>query len=192
MEYVNMHRYNNRESRWCDQQKIPYVRDGYAFGTEVVEDLILKKQFYHLCDSTDFWKRTCVDLFVDTNKLQHKDVFQEDEWLIIEHSQRYVRAQIKDFGPRNGRMWVKRYDGFTFGLHPNFNYSTYRHPELNQDHTSWWQEMDWCERKAIAISDLMDKDSDNKEGLHRVTDWNIFAVNKETLFKLKLLQGGLV
>ena len=116
--YKNAHMYNNAQSRWCDEQGIPYVRDGYSFGPEEIRDLILQKEYYSLGHYGSF-----IDLFRN-GKMQHKDVFQEDEWLIIHHSQRYVRAQIKEFGPRNGRMKVHRYNAFAQQQIPQTNYFT--------------------------------------------------------------------
>ena len=116
--YRNAHIYNNAESRWCDEQGIPYVRDGYSFGPEEIRDLILQKEYYSLGRYSSF-----IDLFRN-GKMQHKDVFQEDEWLIIHHSQRYVRAQIKEFGPRNGRMKVHRYNAFAQQQIPQTGYFT--------------------------------------------------------------------
>ena len=194
--YRNCHMYNNAESRWCDQQGIPYVRDGYSFGPEEIRDLILQKEYYSLGHYGSF-----LDLFRD-GKMQHKDVFQEDEWLIIHHSQRYVRAQIKEFGPRNGRMKVHRYNAFAQQQIPHTNYFTeennivlpMHHYPL--DHGTSTPEKDyWSYRKqyyaspftweTIPIRKQVDKETEERTWF--VPDYNIFAVNKETLFKLKLL-----
>ena len=67
--YRNAHMYNNAESRWCDEQGIPYVRDGYSFGPEEIRDLILKKEYYSL----GRYNRL-IDLFRN-GKMKHKDVF---------------------------------------------------------------------------------------------------------------------
>lgn len=194
--YNNSHMYNNAESRWCDEQGIPYVRDGYSFGPEEIRDLILQKEYYSLRRYSSF-----IDLFRN-GKMQHKDVFQEDEWLIIHHSQRYVRAQIKEFGPRNGRMKVHRYNAFAQQQIPQTNYFTeennvvipMHHYPLDQG-TSNPEKDYWRYRKTfyaspftwktIPIKQQVDKETEDRTWF--VPDYNIFAVNKDTLFKLKLL-----
>ena len=134
--------------------------------------------------------------------MQHKDVFQEDEWLIIHHSQRYVRAQIKEFGPRNGRMKVHRYNAFAQQQIPETSYFTdennivvpMHHDPL--DHGTSDPEKDyWRYRKqfhaspftweTIPIKQQVDKETEDRTWF--VPDYNIFAVSKDTLFKLKLL-----
>ena len=194
--YKNTHMYNNAQSRWCDEQGIPYVRDGYSFGPEEIRDLILQKEYYSLRRYSSF-----IDLFRN-GKMQHKDVFQEDEWLIIHHSQRYVRAQIKEFGPRNGRMKVHRYNAFAQQQIPQTNYFTeennvvipMQHYPLDQG-TSNPEKDYWRYRKTfyaspftwktIPIKQQVDKETEDRTWF--VPDYNIFAVNKDTLFKLKLL-----
>ena len=46
--YYNQHPYNNKESRWCDLNEVPYARNGYLYGPETVEDQITGQVYYHL------------------------------------------------------------------------------------------------------------------------------------------------
>ena len=47
----NYHRYNNQTSRWCDQNNVPYQRNGFLFGPNTVEDQVTGNTFHTIQSS---------------------------------------------------------------------------------------------------------------------------------------------
>ena len=46
--YCNQHPYNNKESRWCDLNEVPYARNGYLYSPETIEDQITGVTYYQI------------------------------------------------------------------------------------------------------------------------------------------------
>ena len=85
--YFNKHPYDNKESRWCDLNEVPYARNGYLYGPETIEDQITGITYYQIdfYNNTNFYRS-----FYDGN-LDPTTLFKEDDTLLVRHQQSDVR-----------------------------------------------------------------------------------------------------
>ena len=83
----NQHRYNNQTSRWCDQNNVPYQRNG-LFGPTTVEDQVTGNTFQ------------TYGVFDLPEGVKAEQIFNEGDWLVAEYQQGYIRCKVTGFSPR--------------------------------------------------------------------------------------------
>ena len=69
----NQHRYNNETSRWCDQNNVPYQRNGFLFGPTTVEDQVTGNTF-----------QTIHGIHELPEGVKPEQIFNEGDWLVAE------------------------------------------------------------------------------------------------------------
>ena len=83
----NYHRYNNVTSRWCEQNNVPYQRNGFLFGPDTVEDQVTGNTFHTI-------KNNYLEL---PEGVKAEQVFNEGDWLIAEYQQGYIRCKTVSY-----------------------------------------------------------------------------------------------
>ena len=175
---INKHRYNNETSRWCDQNNVPYQRNGFLFGPDTVEDQVTGNTFHTLIDRSN-WKP--LDL---PEGVKPEQIFNEGDWLIGEYQQGYIRCKVTGFSPRAGNLIVDRYYNDAWKqIIPDKPRSGFLHciQNVRQNGSPWgYGTGRWLESSTKPVIDA------KAEG-HTVKPWAWFAVPKESVFKLNLL-----
>ena len=175
--YVNKHPYNNRESRWCDLNEVPYARNGYLYGPETIEDQITGITYYQIdgyYNNTNLY-RGFYDGTVDPSAL-----FKEGDTLLIRHQQADVRFKITEFSPRAKNMVGTRYLNVAWQFDEE-GWNKYKRKHLSDEPSNWklwqWRNHFWTTGSVLAGAqpDKIAK------------PWSWTAVTKETLLRLQLL-----
>ena len=74
---TNQHRYNNITSRWCDQNNVPYQRNGFLYVPNTVEDQITNTTFHTISPTTGWLELP--------EGVKAEQIFNEGDWLIAEY-----------------------------------------------------------------------------------------------------------
>ena len=176
--YFNQHPYNNKESRWCDLNEVPYARNGYLYGPETIEDQITGQIYYHLN-----MHKSYANLYTAMveNTIDPTVFFKEGDTLLIRHQQADVRFKITGFSPRAKNMIGTRYLNVAWQFDQE-GWNKYRKEnpiETNESNWKVWHQRDafWTTGSVLAGAQP-DK---------IVRFWNWQAVPKETFLKFQLL-----
>ena len=175
--YFNKHPYNNRESRWCDLNEVPYARNGYLYGSETIEDQITGITYYQIdgyYNNTNLY-RSFHDGTVDPSAL-----FKEGDTLLIRHQQADVRFKITEFSPRAKNMVGTRYLNVAWHWDQE-GWSTYKKKHLGNEPSNWKV---WDARNAFWTTGSVLAGA-QPDKIARPWSWT--AVTKETLLRLQLL-----
>tara|TARA_B100001063_G_C16706798_1_gene525707 strand:+ start:403 stop:933 length:531 start_codon:yes stop_codon:yes gene_type:complete len=169
----NTHRYNNETSRWCDQNNVPYQRNGFLFGPTTVEDQVTNNTFHIIQGINELPEGVKAD-----------QIFNEGDWLIGEYQQGYIRCKVTGFSPRAGNLIVDRfYNDAWRQIIPDKHRSGFIHniQNVRQNGSSWgYGTGRWLESSTKPVIDA-------QHSGHTVRTWAWFAVPKESVFKLNLL-----
>lgn len=175
----NQHRYNNETSRWCDQNNVPYQRNGFLFGPTTVEDQVTGNTFHTIksYNKHGSWLEL-------PEGVKAEQIFNEGDWLIGEYQQGYIRCKVTGFSPRAGNLIVERYyNDHWIQVIPNkarYIYERSIH-YIRQSGKPWGYGVDnWLAHSTKPVIDA------KAEG-HTVKPWAWFAIPKESVFKLNLL-----
>lgn len=175
--YYNRHPYNNKESRWCDLNEVPYARNGYLYGSETIEDQITGITYYPIQPTVlnnSKFNQAMYDGTLDPTSL-----FQEGDTLLIRHQQADVRFKITEFSPRAKNMVGTRY------LNVAWHWNQEAWDKYKKEHfdeaTDW---MAWQDRSAFWTTGSV-LASAQPDKIARPWSWQ--AVTKETFLKLQLL-----
>ena len=176
--YFNQHPYNNKESRWCDLNEVPYARNGYLYGPETIEDQITGQIYYHLN-----MHKSYANLYTAMveNTIDPTVFFKEGDTLLIRPQQADVRFKIPGFSPRAKNMIGTRYLNVAWQFDQE-GWNKYRKEnpiETNESNWKVWHQRDafWTTGSVLAGAQP-DK---------IVRFWNWQAVPKETFLKFQLL-----
>ena len=174
--YFNKHPYDNKESRWCDLNEVPYARNGYLYGPETIEDQITGITYYQIdfYNNTNFYRS-----FYDGN-LDPTTLFKEDDTLLVRHQQADVRFKITEFSPRAKNMVGTRYLNVAWQFDEE-GWNKYKRKHLGNEPSNWkvwqWRNHFWTTGSVLAAA--------QPDKIARAWSWT--AVTKETLLKLQLL-----
>lgn len=176
--YRNKHHYHNKESRWCDLNKVPYARNGYLYGPETVEDQITGETYYQIdgyYNNTNLY-RSFHDGTVDPSVL-----FKEGDTLLIRHQQADVRFTITEFSSRAKNMIGTRHLNVAWHWDQE-GWDKYKEKNPIGTNASNWKV--WHQRNAYwTTGSVLAGAQPNKIA----RPWSWTAVTKETLLKLQLL-----
>ena len=174
--YFNKHPYNNKESRWCDLNEVPYARNGYLYGPETIEDQITGVTYYQIdyYNNTNFYRS-----FYD-GKLDPTTLFKEGDTLLIRHQQADVRFKITEFSPRAKNMIGTRYLNVAWHWDQE-GWNKYKRKHLGNEPSNWKV---WDAQSAFWTTNSV---SANAQPDKIARPWSWTAVTKETLLKLQLL-----
>ena len=169
----NRHRYNNENSRWCDQNNVPYQRNGFLFGPNTVEDQVTGNTFQTIHGIPDL-----------PEGVKAEQIFNEGDWLVAEYQQGYIRCKVTGFSPRAGNLIVDRYYNDQW-MHvipdaPRNLFERNIHYLRQSGKHYGYGTGDWLRQAQKPVVDA------KAEG-HTVKPWAWFAVPKESIFKLNLL-----
>ena len=174
--YFNKHPYNNKESRWCDLNEVPYARNGYLYGPETIEDQITGVTYYQI----DFYNNANFYRSFYDGKLDPTTLFKEGDTLLIRHQQADVRFKITEFSPRAKNMVGTRYLNIAWHWDQE-GWNTYKKKHLDGEPSNWkiWRARNsfWTTGSVLAGA------QPNKIA----RPWSWTAVTKETLLRLQLL-----
>ena len=169
----NQHRYNNQTSRWCDQNNVPYQRNGFLFGPNTVEDQVTGNTFHTLHGIPEL-----------PEGVKAEQIFNEGDWLVAEYQQGYIRCKVTGFSPRAGNLIVDRFynDAWKQIIPDRPRHVFERHIQyVRQNGNAWgFGTGRWLSHATKPVVDT------KAEG-HTVKPWAWFAVPKESVFKLNLL-----
>ena len=175
--YCNQHPYNNKESRWCDLNEVPYARNGYLYSPETIEDQITGVIYYQIdgyYNNTNFYR----SLYDGT--LDPSTIFKEGDTLLIRHQQADVRFKVTEFSPRAKNMVGTRYLNVAWHWDQE-GWSAYKKKHLGNEPSNWkvWHQRNtfWTTGSVLAGA--------QPDKIARPWSWT--AVTKETLLKLQLL-----
>ena len=177
--YYNRHPYNNKESRWCDLNKVPYARNGYLYGSETIEDQLTGTTYYSIQPTVLNNSKFNQAMYDGT--LDPTSIFQEGDTLLIRHQQADVRFKITEFSPRAKNMVGTRYLNVAW----QFDEEGWKKYKEEKDICSYsvssltWQDQSafWTTGSVLA--------SAQPDKIARPWSWQ--AVTKETFLKLQLL-----
>lgn len=174
--YRNKHHYHNKESRWCDLNKVPYARNGYLYGPETVEDQITGETYYQIdgYNNKNFY-RNLYDGTLDPSTL-----FKEGDTLLIRHQQSDVRFKVTEFSPRANNMVGTRY----LNLSWTFDAEGYKQYQTNNSQGSKANWQLWQDRSRYWTTASV---KDNVQHNKVARPWSWQAVPKEVLLRLQLL-----
>ena len=173
----NRHRYNNENSRWCDQNNVPYQRNGFLFGPTTVEDQVTGNIFYITKSKSYSWLEL-------PDHVKPEQIFNEGDWFIAEHQQGYIRCKVTGFSPRAGNLIVERYYNDQW-MHiipdaPRNLFERNIHYLRQSGKHYGYGTGDWLKQAQKPVVDA-------KADGYTVKPYNWFAVPKESIFKLNLL-----
>ena len=173
----NLHRYNNENSRWCDQNNVPYQRNGFLFGPKTVEDQVTGNIFYTTKSKSYSWLQL-------PEGVKPEQIFNEGDWFIAEHQQGYIRCKVTGFSPRAGNLIVDRfYNDAWKQIIPDRPRETFQRNVRyirNNGNTWGYGTGRWLTHSTKPVVDA-------QACGHTVKPWAWFAVPKESMFKLNLL-----
>lgn len=174
--YCNQHPYNNKESRWCDLNEIPYARNGYLYGPETIEDQLTGITYYHI----DFYNNPKFYRSFYDGKLDPTTLFKEGDTLLVRHQQADVRFKITEFSPRAKNMVGTRYLNVAWHWDQE-GWNKYKKKHLDGEPSNWkvWHDRNafWTTGSVLAAA--------QPDKIARAWSWT--AVTKETLLRLQLL-----
>jgi len=175
--YYNRHPYNNKESRWCDLNEVPYAKNGYLYGSETIEDQITGITYYPIYSlHNDNFSRAVYGGTLDPSTL-----FREGDTLLIRHQQADVRFKITEFSPRAKNMIGTRYLNVAWQFDQE-GWNKYRKENPIETNESNWKV--WHQRNAFwTTGSVLAGAQPNKVA----RPWSWTAVTKETLLRLQLL-----
>lgn len=176
--YYNRHPYNNKESRWCDLNEVPYARNGYLYGSETIEDQITGETYYQIdgyYNNTNLY-RSFHDGTVDPSTL-----FKEGDTLLIRHQQADVRFKITEFSPRAKNMIGTRYLNVAWHWDEE-GWNKYKEEKDICNHSV--SSLTWQDRNAFWTTGSVLAGA-QPDKIARPWSWT--AVTKETLLRLQLL-----
>ena len=169
----NQHRYNNQTSRWCDQNNVPYQRNGFLFGPDTVEDQVTGNTF-----------QTIQGIYDLPEGVKAEQIFNEGDWLVAEYQQGYIRCKVTGFSPRAGNLIVDRYynDAWKQIIPDAPRHVFKRHIQyVRQNGNAWgYGTGRWLTHSTKPVVDA-------QACGHTVRPWAWFAIPKESVFKLNLL-----
>ena len=169
----NQHRYNNQTSRWCDQNNVPYQRNGFLFGPTTVEDQVTGNTFQTIHGIHDL-----------PEGIKAEQIFNEGDWLVAEYQQGYIRCKVTGFSPRAGNLIVDRYynDAWKQIIPDRPRHVFERNIQyIRNNGNSWgYGTGRWLTHSTKPVVDA-------QASGHTVKPWAWFAVPKESMFKLNLL-----
>ncbi len=177
--YYNQHPYNNKESRWCDLNEVPYARNGYLYGPETVEDQITGQVYYHL-NMTHSYSRLYTAMAENT--IDPTVFFKEGDSLLIRYRQADVRFTVTGFSSRAKNMVGTRHlnVAWQFDKEGWENYKKEGNP-ASTSKTNWqlWrhQSLFWT-TGSVRTNSQPDKVA---------RFWNWQAVPKEVFLRFQLL-----
>ena len=170
----NYHRYNNITSRWCDQNNVPYQRNGFLFGPDTVEDQVTGNTFHTI-------KNGYLQL---PENIKAEQIFSEGDWLVAAYQQGYIRCKVTGFSPRAGNLIVDRYynDAWCQKIPDAPRHVFERHIQyVRQNGNPWgFGTGRWLTHSTKPVIDA-------QACGHTVKPWAWFAIPKESMFKLNLL-----
>ena len=170
----NYHRYNNITSRWCDQNNVPYQRNGFLFGPDTVEDQVTGNTFHTI-------KNGYLQL---PENIKAEQIFNEGDWLVAAYQQGYIRCKVTGFSPRAGNLIVDRYYNDAWKQiipdRPRHVFERNIQYILNNGNSWGYGTGRWLTHSTKPVVDA-------QASGHTVRPWAWFAVPKESMFKLNLL-----
>ena len=177
--YYNQHPYNNKESRWCDLNEVPYARNGYLYGPETVEDQITGQVYYHL---NMHYNNNYGKLYsaMAENTIDPTVFFKEGDSLLIKHQQADVRFTITGFSSRAKNMVGTRHLNVAWHWDEE-GWKKYKKKHLGNEPSNWKV---WHDRNAFWTTGPV-QTNDQHDKIARF--WNWQAVPKETFLKFQLL-----
>ena len=174
--YYNKHPYNNKESRWCDLNEVPYARNGYLYGSETIEDQLTGITYYPIHSlHNDNFSRAIYGGTLDPSTL-----FKEGDTLLIRHQQADVRFKITEFSPRAKNMMGTRYLNVAWHWDEE-GWKKYKKKHLGDESSNWKV---WHDRNAFWTTASV---ASNVQPNKIARPWSWTAVTKETLLRLQLL-----
>ena len=181
--YCNNHPYNNRESRWCDLNEVPYARNGYLYGSETIEDQITGITYYQI---DGYYNNTNLYRGFHDGTVDPSTLFKEGDTLLIRHQQADVRFKITEFSPRAKNMIGTRYLNIAWHWDEE-GWNKYKSKHLgnqpsNQKKLTNWQV--WRDRNSFWTTGSV-KTNTQHDKIARF--WNWQAVPKEVFLKFQLL-----
>ena len=179
MGYANKHIYNNKESRWCDLNKVPYARNGYLYGSETIEDQLTGITYYPIQPTALNNSKFNQAMYDGT--LDPTSIFQEGDTLLIKHQQADVRFKITEFSPRAKNMVGTRYLNVAW----QFDEEGWKKYKEEKDTCNYSpSSLTWQDRSAFWTTGSV-LASAQPDKIARPWSWQ--AVTKETFLKLQLL-----
>ena len=176
--YSNQHPYNNKESRWCDLNEVPYARNGYLYGPETIEDQITGQVYYHLNMANDNYGKLYSAMAENT--IDPTVFFKEGDTLLIRYRQADVRFTVTGFSPRAKNMVGTRYLNVAWQFDQE-GWNKYKKKHLDGEPSNWkvWQDRSvfWTTGSVLAGA--------QPDKVARFWDWQ--AVSKEVFLKFQLL-----
>ena len=177
--YYNQHPYNNKESRWCDLNEVPYARNGYLYGPETVEDQITGQVYYHLNMTNSY---SSLYTAMAENTIDPTVFFKEGDTLLIRYRQADVLFTITGFSPRAKNMVGTRHLNVAWQFDKE-GWEKYK-KEVNPASTSktnwqlWRHQSQFWTTGSVRTNSQPDK-------VARFWDWQ--AVPKEVFLRFQLL-----
>ena len=178
--YYNQHPYNNKESRWCDLNEVPYARNGYLYGPETVEDQITGQVYYHL---NMHYNNNYGKLYaaMAENTIDPTVFFKEGDSLLIKHQQADVRFTITGFSSRAKNMVGTRHLNQDWAFDQE-GWQDYKKQHLDGKPQENWKV--WSDRSAFWTTGPVQT---NEQHGKIARFWNWQAVPKETFLRFQLL-----
>jgi len=167
--YTNKHNFNNKESRWCDLNCVPYYRNGLLYGPDVVEDKLTGVTYHNILKYRgDIWRA----MMANPEQFKPETFFKVGDKLLVDHFQSQVRFEVTGFSPRAGNMYGTRY------LNVDWNFDLERYDQDVQQKVFINDTMDYWTTNPIKENQQFDK-------MARPYSW--YAVPQETFLKFQLL-----
>jgi len=179
--YYNQHPYNNKESRWCDLNEVPYAKNGYLYGPETVEDQITGQVYYHLN-----MHKSYANLYTAMveNTIDPTVFFKEGDSLLIRHQQADVRFTVTGFSSRAKNMVGTRHLNLVWQWDQE-GWLAYKKKNLHaptaSSKTNWQL---WRDRNSFWTTGSV-KTNIQPDKIARFWSWQ--AVPKEVFLKFQLL-----
>jgi hypothetical protein len=181
--YYNQHPYNNKESRWCDLNEVPYARNGYLYGPETIEDQMTGQIYYHLN-----MHKSYANLYTAMveNTIDPTVFFKEGDSLLIRYRQADVRFTVTGFSSRAKNMVGTRHLNVAWHWDEE-GWNVYKRKHLgndpsNQKKLTHWKV--WQDKNAFWTTGSV-KTNTQHDKIARF--WNWQAVPKEVFLKFQLL-----
>ena len=179
--YYNQHPYNNKESRWCDLNEVPYARNGYLYGPETVEDQITGQVYYHLNMHYNNNYGKLYDAMAE-NTVDPTVFFKEGDSLLIRYRQADVRFTVTGFSSRAKNMVGTRHLNVAWQWdQEGWNEYKKKNNQVTTSKTNW---QIWRDRSAFWTTGSV-KTNSQPDKVARF--WNWQAVPKEVFLRFQLL-----
>lgn len=162
--FYNDHRFNNAESRWCDLNHVPYYRNGFLYGPDIIEDKITGLTYHSIVkDRGKIWRA----MAENPKQFKPETFFKVGDKLLVDHFQSQSRFEVTHFSPKAGNMHGTR----LLNVDWQFDQESYEQGDYVDMRTLWYT-------KAVKENQQIGK---------LARPWSWYAVSQEAYLKFQLL-----